>query len=187
MAQSKLALASLSVMVAAIAIAAHPSIAQRAAPVGEPEIRLSATVDYDGFSDLVTEVARYREARLISLDTFNKMAAEPDTIILDTRSTEAFEAGHIAGAIHLGFSDFTTDKLAEIIPSPETRILIYCNNNFDDNVAPVPTKRAPLALNLPTFVNLYGYGYFNVYELSDLVSMDQVGVNWVKGTGSPSG
>jgi hypothetical protein len=32
-------------------------------------------------------------------------------------------------------------------------------------------KRAELALNIPTFINLYGYGYRNVYELSELVSV----------------
>lgn len=29
-----------------------------------------------------------------------------------------------------------------------------------------------LALNVPTYLHLYGYGYRNVYELSELVAMD---------------
>ena len=29
-----------------------------------------------------------------------------------------------------------------------------------------------LALNIPTYINLYGYGYKNVYELKDLVMID---------------
>ena len=28
-----------------------------------------------------------------------------------------------------------------------------------------------LALNIPTYINLYGYGYRNVYELNELVSV----------------
>ncbi len=32
-------------------------------------------------------------------------------------------------------------------------------------------KEITLALNIPTFINLYGYGYKNVYELGDLVSV----------------
>ena len=32
-------------------------------------------------------------------------------------------------------------------------------------------KQLTLALNIPTFINLYGYGYRNVYELADLVSV----------------
>ncbi|MEE2877433.1 MAG: rhodanese-like domain-containing protein, partial [Pseudomonadota bacterium] len=58
-------------------------------------------------------------------------------------------------------------------------ILIYCNNNFEDDVEPVMLKRAPLALNIPTFINLVGYGYENVYELGELVSIRDETVNWV--------
>lgn len=56
--------------------------------------------------------------------------------------------------------------LAELIGAKNRRILIYCNNNFSEKVAPVVLKSAPLALNVPTFINLYGYGYENIYEPS---------------------
>jgi hypothetical protein len=29
-----------------------------------------------------------------------------------------------------------------------------------------------MALNIPTYVNLYGYGYHNVYELNELVNVN---------------
>ncbi len=29
-----------------------------------------------------------------------------------------------------------------------------------------------MALNIPTYINLYGYGYRNVYELHELVNVD---------------
>jgi len=177
---------ALSGLVAAVAIGAHPSGAQEDAEAVRLEIAES-TVDYAGFAELVAAVEPYRAGRLVSLAEFNRMAAEPGTIILDTRSAEAFEAGHVAGAIHLNFSDFTAAKLAKVIPSPDTRILIYCNNNFRDNVAPVPVKSAPLALNVPTFVNLYGYGYDNIYELADLVGMEDGDLNWVTSNGQPAG
>ena len=57
-----------------------------------------------------------RAGRLVDLDTFNEMKAEPGTVILDTRSAEAYEMGHIDGAINLPFSDFTDDKLAKNHP-----------------------------------------------------------------------
>ena len=60
-----------------------------------------------------------------------------------------------------------------------TRILIYCNNNFTDNVAPVMVKRIQLALNVPTFINLYGYGYENIYELKDAHSIRDADIHWV--------
>ncbi len=138
-----------------------------------------ATIDYPGFLEISEEVMALRETRLVSLAQFNEMAGEPKTVILDTRSAEAFAMGHIEGAVHLNFSDFTDAKLAEVAGSKDTRILIYCNNNFSDNIAPVMLKRVELALNIPTFVNLYGYGYENVYELADLVSIEDPQVNWV--------
>ena len=50
-----------------------------------------------------------------------------------------------------------------------TRILIYCNNNFLNNIQPLTLKSAPLALNIPTFMTLYGYGYKNLYEFGPAV------------------
>jgi hypothetical protein len=98
----------------------------------------------------------------------------------------------VKGAKHLSFTDFTQDNLGEVIPSFETIILIYCNNNFDGNQTDFASKVAmpitrsgniitaqfnsqekPLmmALNIPTYINLYGYGYHNVYELNELVNV----------------
>ena len=41
------------------------------------------------------------------------------------------------------------------------------------------TKRLQLALNIPTFINLVGYGYENVWELAEVIRTDGPGVNWV--------
>ena len=35
---------------------------------------------------------------------------------------------------------------------------------------PVNSKPITLALNIPTYINLYGYGYRNIYELSELIN-----------------
>jgi hypothetical protein len=142
---------------------------------GSPEI------DFAGFMDVSSEVFQLREDRLLSLGAFNQMANDPDTIILDARSRYAFELGHIEGAVNLPFSDFTDEKLAQVIPSKDTRILIYCNNNFTDDAEPIPLKRISMALNIPTFINLYGYGYENIYELGILTETTNANVNWVIG------
>jgi hypothetical protein len=145
-------------------------------------------VDFDSFEQLTKEVNQYRKNRLINWKTFDNYAKNEKTIILDARSKEMFERKHIRGAINLNFSDFTQENLARIIPSETTRILIYCNNNFDDDPinfaskAYIPKKTlqigktvnekpVTLALNVPTFINLYGYGYKNLYELSELISV----------------
>ena len=139
----------------------------------------SAEIDYDGFMELSGEVWELRENRLLTLEDFNAMAAEPNTIILDARSRYAFDMGHIAGAVNLPFSDFTDEKLAEVIPNKDTRVLIYCNNNFTDDAEPIPLKRISLALNIPTFINLYGYGYENIYELGVLTETTHPDGDWI--------
>jgi hypothetical protein len=152
-----------------------------------------AKVSFDDFKALVAEVEPIRATRLISLDQFLKMSQEPGVIVLDSRSTFRFDRIHLKGAKHLSFTDFTQANLAKVIPSPDTKILIYCNNNFDGNqtdfaskvAAPRPKASNPIAsqmasqakprmmaLNVPTYINLYGYGYHNVYELNELVKVN---------------
>lgn len=140
-------------------------------------------IDYAGFRALAGEVDAYRAERLVSLREFQRMAAEPNTLILDARSAEAYAEGHIAGAINLPFTDFTDAALRAHLGNPQTRILIYCNNNFSNNARPVVLKRVELALNIQTFINLYGYGYRNVYELSEIVDFNDPEVGWVRGQG----
>lgn len=139
-------------------------------------------VDYDAFEKLVAEVKPHRAKRLITIEEFNNMSKKKNVVILDTRSKEMYDAKHIKGAIHLNFSDFTQKNLEALFPDKSTTILIYCNNNFDDDERFFPTKsysppietsneELTLALNIPTYINLYGYGYKNVYELSELISI----------------
>ena len=152
-----------------------------------------AKVSFDDFKGLVAEVETHRASRLIDLNTFLKMSKEEGVIILDSRSDFRFDRIHLKGAKHLAFTDFTQDNLKKVIPNPETKILIYCNNNFDGNQTdfaskvsvpkPKPDKAVAnqfaaqakplmMALNIPTYINLYGYGYRNVYELHELVKVN---------------
>ena len=140
-----------------------------------------AQVDYPAFASLTDDVAAYRQSRLITLEQFQAMARDGNTLILDARSPAAYARGHIEGAVNVSFTDFTAQYLREQIGDPNRRILIYCNNNFANNAAPVVLKSAPLALNIPTFINLYGYGYRNVYELGDVVDFNDPAVHWVRG------
>lgn len=155
--------------------AAEEATAEEAANAEEDAL----LVDYAGFLALAETVEPIRQKRLVDLHNFNRLASKPNTIIVDSRSADAFAAGHIQGAINIPFSDFTEETLAEKIPGKDVRILIYCNNNFSDDIAPVLVKKVELALNVPTFINLYGYGYENIYELSDTVAMNDPDVHWV--------
>jgi hypothetical protein len=132
-------------------------------------------IDYDGFVALTSELGAVRAAHRLPIDDFLQQAHAEGAILLDTRSAAAFAEGHLEGAVNLPFSDFTDAKLAKVLGPDRTRpIYIYCNNNFSDNVAPVVSKRAPLALNIPTFINLHGYGYTYVWELADVVATADV-------------
>ena len=152
-----------------------------------------AKVGFDDFKQLVAEVEFHRAKRLIDLDSFIKMSEDSNTIILDTRSTFRYERIHLKGSRHLSFTDFTQENLGMVIPSFETRVLIYCNNNFEGNQIDFASKVATpqsmsgrvitaqfnaqskplmMALNIPTYINLYGYGYHNVYELHELVNVN---------------
>jgi len=131
-----------------------------------------ANIDYPAFVQLSNEVQQYRQQRLVGLEDFLKMSEDPGTIILDTRSKAAYDGKHLKGAVHLNFSDFTEDKLAKVIPSKDTRVLIYCNNNILNDPISFVGKSMPLALNIPTFINLYGYGYKNIYEMANLVPVE---------------
>lgn len=167
-----------SIFVTALSLFVFPAFSQVS-----PDVR-PAKVDYDAFEALTHEVKQHRKNRLVDLDAFLKMSKEKNVIIIDTRSDAMYKSKHIKGAVHLNFSDFTQENLAKIIPSFDTKILIYCNNNFEKDdiyfatkaVAPPVAKKDnkkpfTLALNIPTYINLYGYGYRNVYELSELVSV----------------
>jgi hypothetical protein len=137
-------------------------------------------IDYAGFVALAAELGEVREAHRLSWEEFAAKSREGGTIILDTRSASAFRMGHIEGAVNLPFSDFTEEKLAKVLgPDRNRPILIYCNNNFSDNVAPVMTKKVELALNIPTFINLHGYGYTNIWELADVMSIADARIGWV--------
>src|SRR4051794_13099340 len=92
-----------------------------------------ARVSFEDFKQLVSEVEAHRANRLVDLDTFLKMAREPGVVILDARSTFRFDRIHLRGAKHLAFTDFTQENLGKVIPTAETTVLIYCNNNFDGN------------------------------------------------------
>lgn len=78
---------------------------------------------------------------------------------------------HIRGAVSLPFTDFTAESLARVIPAKNTRVLIYCNNNFLGAPVSLASKAAPASLNISTYIALATYGYTNIYELAPLLDV----------------
>jgi hypothetical protein len=127
------------------------------------------SIDIDGFLRVAKKAASHRETRRLSEADFMRLSGEPGTIVLDARSREKYDQLHVDGAIHLSFPDITYESLARLIPDKETRILIYCNNNFSNEERAFPTKAPTAALNISTYISLYDYGYRNIYELGPLI------------------
>lgn len=78
--------------------------------------------------------------------------------------------------MNLPFTEFTVENLAKVIPTKDTRVLIYCNNNFDGDRRAFADKSPAAALNLSTFSNLVIYGYTNVYELGPAIDVNKARV-----------
>ena len=166
----------------------------------------TAKVSFSDFKNLVVSVEKVRAKRVVSLDRFLELSKQSGTIILDSRSDFRFDRVHLKGAKHLAFTDFTQDNLQKVIPSFDTTVLIYCNNNFKGDEVDFASKIGRtkpsgvvgsqieeqgkpimLALNIPTFINLYGYGYRDVYELGELVDVKDPRIQFEGSIVNPSG
>ncbi|MBX3244330.1 MAG: rhodanese-like domain-containing protein [Acidobacteria bacterium] len=139
-------------------------------------------IDMEGFLKNARAASKHREKRRLTEDQFIAMSKEQDVVILDARSKEKFDELHIKGAINLSFPDITVDSLAMLLPNKNTKILIYCNNNFENEPEAFPTKVAPASLNLSTYISLYTYGYRNVYELGPLLDAKTTKLELVSST-----
>ncbi len=148
-------------------------------PSFQPYLSENPAIDYEAFAKQVQEVWEYREQRRVSEDDFITMSKDPQTILFDGRSREMYDLLHVKGATNLSLPDITAEQLAKVIPTKETRVLIYCNNNFATDsprgrgwpfARATARKMAPASLNVYTFNTLYTYGYKNVYELGPLLN-----------------
>jgi hypothetical protein len=138
-------------------------------------------IDMAGYLRIAGEAAAHREKRRLTEDEFIRMSRETGTVILDARSTEKFKEMHVKGAVNLSFPDITVESLGRLFPDKNTRILIYCNNNFENAEDPFPKKMATASLNISTYISLYTYGYRNVYELGPLVDITKTKLDMVRG------
>lgn len=128
-------------------------------------------IDYSGFLRNAREVNAVRESRRLTEDQFLQAMSERGVVILDARSVAKFNLRHLRGAVNLSLPDFTAAELAKIIPSRDSKVLIYCNNNFLGSDRAFPSKAPAASLNISTYVTLATYGYTNIYELGPLIDV----------------
>jgi hypothetical protein len=138
-----------------------------------PAPLVNPAIDMDAYLRVSLDAAKHRSARRVTEAEFLRLSREPNTIVFDARSREKYDELHIKGAVNLSFSDIAVHSLARTIPDKNSRILIYCNNNFANAEAPFPSKLPSASLNLSTYIALYNYGYRNVYELAPLIELSK--------------
>jgi rhodanese-related sulfurtransferase len=142
-----------------------------AAPVRAQEAIPNRLIDYDQFRDIVVQSSAERESKRLTEAQFMAMLQEPGIVLLDARSESRYKLRHIKGAVNLPFTEFTAESLAAVIPSQDTKVLIYCNNNFEGSPSAFAAKAPAASLNLSTYTSLKAYGYRNVYELGPLLNV----------------
>ncbi|PCJ02657.1 MAG: hypothetical protein COB14_01475 [Alphaproteobacteria bacterium] len=111
-------------------------------------------LDYKAYYNFATTLDH--EKHVLSLDKFKEMSYEENIVILDLRTKQAYDAGHMKGALHVG-ADITQNILKKLIPSKETTVLTYCTNSL------VLTRM--IALTDIVFPQIYALGYHNIYSL----------------------
>ena len=156
---------ALLVVTTALALASPALLAQN--PIPNP------LIDYAGFQKIVDTADKDRESRRLSEDDFLKMAGGPNAVVLDARSAAMYRMRHIKGATNLPFTDFSAGSLASVVPGKDTRILIYCNNNFLNDPVSMFSKIPTASLNLSTYTSLKSYGYNSIYELGPLLDVNK--------------
>jgi hypothetical protein len=139
--------------------------------LGASEVAVNPRIDFVEFRRIASEVEPVREKRRLTEEQFAAMAAEKGTVVLDARSVDKYALRHIRGAVNLPFTDFTSAALAKVIPAKDTRVLIYCNNNFAGAPESLPGKYDVASLNISTYIGLATYGYTNIYELGPLLDV----------------
>jgi hypothetical protein len=150
----------------AVAFAAFAGAAHTAEKIPNP------LIDYDGFERIVASSMCERESHRLTEAEFLAGMRESGVVVLDARSDARYRLRHVKGAVTLPFTDFTAESLAHVVPRKDTKVLIYCNNNFSDSPQAFAPKAATASLNLSTWTSLKSYGYTQVFELGPLLSVD---------------
>ena len=153
---------------ATIALTALLGVSPASAPTTTPPAESNPRIDMGAYLRVAQEAAAWRESHRVNEAEFVRMSREPGTVVLDARSADMYRKLHVKGAINLAFPDIAIESLRRTLPDHDTRVLIYCNNNFFNAELVFPKKMMDASLNLSTFIALYSYGYRNVCELAPL-------------------
>ena len=103
----------------------------------------------EGFLKLVDDAKR-RIREVTVPETQKRTAENPAAKLIDVREDTEWQAGHAAGAVHLGKGIIERD-IEEKVPDKTTEIILYCGGGY----------RSALAADV-----LQRMGYTNVFSMA---------------------
>ncbi len=103
----------------------------------------------EGFLNIVND-AKSRIKEVTVEETRERMAAQSGVRLIDVREDNEWQAGHAAGAEHLGKGIIERD-IEERVPDKGTELILYCGGGY----------RSALAADA-----LQKMGYKNVYSMA---------------------
>lgn len=134
-----------------------PGLSAMAQQPHEQKLSDLQPIDFENYKKTVSLID-YKK-HLITLSELEGLIDAGKVCVLDLRSEREYDDGHIRGAMLMG-CDISEAKLSKLLPNKETKVVIYCTNNF------YPSRK--LSLNnacLPQFLAL---GYKNTLVLDEL-------------------
>jgi rhodanese-related sulfurtransferase len=103
----------------------------------------------EGFLRVVDD-AKSRIREVTVEQTRERIAANPDARLIDVREDNEWQAGHAAGATHLGKGIIERDIETQV-PNKSTELILYCGGGY----------RSALAADV-----LQEMGYTNVFSMA---------------------
>ena len=90
----------------------------------------------------------------ITQEEAKSMMDSQEVIILDVREQNEYDGGHIPNAVLLPVGSITADTAAEVIPSKDSAVLVYCRSGNR-------SKTASAALADLGYTEIYEFGGIN--------------------------
>jgi rhodanese-related sulfurtransferase len=103
--------------------------------------------------DVSAEENTYQQ---ISQEEAKQMMDTQEVIVLDVREQNEYDSGHIANAILLPVGTISDSTAAEVIPTKDSVVLVYCRSGNR-------SKTASQALVALGYKNVYEFGGINTW------------------------
>ena len=80
----------------------------------------------EGSAQEETVVAAFQQISQEEAKTI--MSTNQNAVVLDVRTQEEYDSGHIKGAVLLPVDAITEESAGEVIPTKDTQVLVYCRS-----------------------------------------------------------